>query len=259
MAHVVAFTNQKGGVGKTSSSMNFAFHCVKQGKRVLCIDCDGQGNLSSRLAMDDNGEILPLSATRTVDLFDENVGEITPLPCPRGIDLIATEPYDLNMYELEAVPIDKVSLPAKRCRELFKSYDYVVIDCPPSLGRLLIAALTMATHAVIPVRVSGFSVDGIGGLLKTINTVQGATNPNLKVVGIFVNDFQPTSKAQQESYAELKEMAGDYMLKSALKNRPPIDTAVNRGVPLSELPYAHVADKEVAKLMDEIIERVNRG
>lgn len=256
MAKIIGLTNQKGGVGKTSSAILLAFHLIELGYRVLCLDSDGQGNLTSRLARDMEGKMLPLTGTRVLDLFKPDLEAIEVMHCPRGMDLIPTKPYDLAMYELEAIPLRQATLPAMHCKELFRQYDYVIIDCPPSLGRLLIAALTMCSHVVVPVRVSGFSVDGIGGLLQTITTVRGTTNPGLNLVGVFVNDYNPDSREQNKSLAQLREMAGDNLMCNLIRNRPPIDTAVNKGIPLSELGYAHVAVKEVRALMNEIIEKV---
>ncbi|AJE23625.1 MULTISPECIES: ParA family protein [Azotobacter] len=256
MAKRICFANQKGGVGKTTSVLNMAFHLAERGDRVLVIDCDGQGNATSRLAREVDGTEVPLSGTKTADLYSQDLQSIEVMHCPRGIDLIHTPKNDTDLFEKEAAELSQSLIPAQNCRELFEQYDYVLIDCPPSLGRNLISSLVMGTHVICPVQVSGFSVDGIEGLLNTIISVQQAYNQNLEISGILINKIDRDSKRHQLSLQLLIAELGDLILENKIMHRAPIDTAVDLGVPISSLGYAHVAAKEMEAAMNEILERV---
>ena len=256
MAKIIALTNQKGGVGKTSTSLNLAFYLKKQGSRVLAVDGDSQGNFSSRLRLDPEGNATPFTGTSVAQLFEETTSEVMPMATPRGIDLLHTPPYDLNLVEVETLSIARAMLPRKRTATLFQQYDYVVVDCPPSLGRSLVAMLNLATHVVIPVKVSGFSIDAIKALVTTLRAVKQKHNHDMKVVGAFVNDIDRDSVEQARTLTRLRKDINDWLLSSVVHHRSPIDTAVNRGIPLSELTYAHVAAGEVEHLMKEIMARV---
>lgn len=256
MAKRICFANQKGGVGKTTSVLNMAFHLSGLGKRVLVIDCDGQGNATSRLARNLDGSDVQLTGTKTAELYNKDLQSIEVMHCPRGIDLIHTPKNDTDLFEKEAVELSQSLIPAQNCQKLFEQYDYVLIDCPPSLGRNLISSLVMGTHVICPVQVSGFSVDGIEGLLNTIISVQQEYNKNLEISGLLINKIDRESKRHQLSLKQLTDELGDLVLKNKIMHRAPIDTAVDLGIPINSLGYAHVASKEIEAAMNEILERV---
>ncbi|TDX22215.1 chromosome partitioning protein [Modicisalibacter xianhensis] len=257
MSKRICISNQKGGVGKSTTTVQLAFHLLALGMKVLVVDMDPQGNSTLTLARDKDGERLPLTGTRVTELFQEGLEHIEVMHCPRGVDLIHTPAYDLEMYELEAISLDASRLPVNNCRRLFAQYDYVLIDCPPTLGRLLIAGLNMGTHVVCPVEVASFSVEGIIGLVNTIEMVTSELNPSLEIVGVFINKFDANSKEQHRERERLSQALGENLLNHVMPDRTPIDTAISRGIPVSELGYAHVAARELKALYDEILEKVN--
>ncbi len=124
-----------------------------------------------------------LTGTKTAELFAYELDGIEVMHCPCGADLIHTPKNDPDLFEMEAVPLDQAMNPARHLAELFENYDYVLIDCPPSLGRKLVAALVMSTHVACPVKLSGFAVDGVEGLLNTIIGVREAYNQDLEIPG----------------------------------------------------------------------------
>lgn len=256
MTRIIAFANQKGGVGKSTLCIQTAFYLIEQNKKVLVIDFDPQGNTSSRLAPKD-GEGYPVfSGTPTLNLFNEHCSDIEPLTCPAGMDLIYSEVNDAELSELEAIDLDKVLRPKEHLAPILSKYDYVVIDCPPSLGRKLVAALAFATHVVCPVQLSGFAVDGVAGILRTILSIQRDVNRNLQVAGIAINKMD-ASVSHAEALEKLENMIPDMLLKNIIKHRPPLDRATSEGVPIWTLRYGHVAAKEVKMLLDEILEKVS--
>jgi chromosome partitioning protein len=134
-------------------------------------------------------------------------------------------------------------------------YDYVLIDCPPSLGRKLIAALILSTHVVCPVKLSGFAVDGVEGLLNTIMSVREAYNPELNILGIIINDMD-RSVNHDNALKALEESIPDFLFENKIMHRPPLDTATTDGIPIWEIRYGHVAAKEVEAVLEEILQKV---
>lgn len=259
MAKVIAFANQKGGVGKSTLCIQQTFFLAEQGKRVLVIDMDGQGNTSSRLAPrveDEDGTVeAVLSGTKAAELFQDSIGRIEVLPCPCGADLIHTPKNDPDLFEMEAMSLDLAMNPARHLQEFIQQYDYVLIDCPPSLGRKLVAALILATHVVCPVQLSGFAVDGVEGLLSTIIGVREAYNPNLEILGIVINNMD-RSVNHDRALKQLEQTVPDLMFENIIMHRPPLDMATSDGVPVWSLRHGHVAARETQAVLKEILEKV---
>lgn len=259
MAKVIAFANQKGGVGKSTLCIQQAFYLTEQGKKVLVIDMDGQGNTSSRLAPriehEDGSIEVQLRGTTTAQLFNDRLTDIEVLKCPCGADLIHTPSNDPELFEMEAIPLEQAMNPARNLQEFVQQYDYVLIDCPPSLGRKLVAALALATHVVCPVQLSGFAVDGVDGLLNTIIGVREACNPDLEIVGIVINKMD-RSVNHDRALHQLQQAVPDLILKNLIMHRPPLDLATSEGVPVWSLRYGHVAARETQAVLEEIMMKV---
>lgn len=257
MAKVISFANQKGGVGKSTICIQTAFYlAMKLKKKTLVIDMDGQGNTSSRLApreIQPDGSFEPiLSGTKTAELFQESLSSIEVLQCPAGMDLIHTPKNDPDLFEMEAASLETAWNPARNLKPLFLEYDYVLIDCPPSLGRKLVAGLVMSTHVVCPVKLSGFAVDGVEGLFNTIIGIREAYNSELDILGIIINDMD-RSVNHDRSLRQLEESVPDLLFTNKIMHRPPLDTAITEGIPVWELRYGHVAAKEVEAVLEELI------
>lgn len=260
MTKIIAYANQKGGVGKSATCLQSAFYLAEKKFKVLVLDFDGQGNTSSRTApnvQDEFGSVVATySGTTTAELFNKDLKNIEVMKCPSGVDLIHTPKNDAALFEMEAIPLSEAVNPKNNLTPLFANYDYVLIDCPPSLGRKLVAALMMATHVVCPVKLSGFAVDGVEGLLTTIIGVRNEFNPSLDITGVLINDMD-NSKPHKKALAALEAAIPDLVLKNKIKHRSPFDEATTNGVPIWTLRYGHVAAKEVMNALDEIFERVN--
>lgn len=259
-AKVISIANQKGGVGKTTLCLQTAFYLSEAGHRVLVIDMDGQGNTSSRLApveIDEDGdEVQCFSGTRASELFNEGLKDIKPMVGKYGIHLIYTPLNDPALFDKEAMPLEVALNPARNCKDLFTQYDYVIVDCPPSLGRKLVAALVLSTHVVCPVKLSGFAVDGVEGLLQTIIGIKTEHNDNLRLLGLVVNDMD-RSVSHDRALEKLERIAGHLLFEAKIMHRPPIDTASSLGVPAWSLNYGHVASGEVRRVIEELLEKVN--
>ncbi|MGO3700881.1 ParA family protein [Halomonas sp.] len=257
MGKIIVVGNQKGGVGKTAISVNLAFYLNRLGYKVLVVDGDAQGNSTETLTKTPEGIPLELYGHTYADLFGSVIDDVKVMKLPRGIDLLHTPSNDALLSEKMQLTLDEATMPQRNLRKLFAAYDYVVMDSPPSLGSVLFSLLVMADHVFIPVRVSSFASTGAAGLLQTAIGIQREHNPRLKISGIVINFFKPTSIENQRSYEFLKQELGDMLLTNIINDRTPIDTAIEYGVPIKELNYAHVAAREVDAVLAEMMERVS--
>lgn len=260
MTKIIAVANQKGGVGKTTIAAQLAFKIAKQKKKVLCLDFDAQGNMSSSFSpkKEIDGELVSdFYGTTTHELFNEKLDSVEVMRCPSGVDLIYTEENDLMLAEVEHNDLDIALIPQKNLEKIIPNYDYVIIDCPPSLGRKLVAALIIATHVVSPLKLSGFAVKGLKGLLNTFIQVQTLYNPSLVILGFIVNDFTK-SVSHKEELEKLIQTVPDMVFKNKIMNRPPLDTAMTQARPVWDVKYGHVAAKEVDAVLNELIKKANQ-
>lgn len=268
MTIVCSIANQKGGVGKTTFSLQAIHYLLEIMKiepaRILGIDFDGQGNFSSRLAgtyINEYGDEVNdfKGGTASYQLYTKDLDSITPIVCPSGIHLIHSEHNDSRLFNLgEAGSESIVYTPKENLDKIIDNYDYVIIDCPPSLGRNLTSALVMSTHVAMPVRLAAFSIEGAIGLVETVINVQSTKNPDLKNMGVIINGMD-RSVSHRNSYDILKSSLGDFMFKNMIRYRPPLDAATAEGVPIWSLPYGHVASAEVKAVMAELFDKVSKS
>mgnify|MGYP000141852363 CR=1 FL=1 len=273
MATVIAFANQKGGVGKTTLSVLCACWLAQFArKKVLYIDFDAQGSATNVLVGRDK-----MTSSRSEVLLETDPGEIkvqkvdlkAPLPIYRkridndaafesaSIDLIGSFSGDAKGYDTEALPLASIANPAKHLAKLKKNYDYVVIDCPPSLGRRLSAALCAADQVICPIKLSGQAIDGLGNLFRTILGIRQRINPKLNILGVVINEFS-TGATHAESLENLRQdkVMGRLLFKTKIRRNAPTDTAMTRGLPIWALPSAFKALDEFSELMREMLKRI---
>lgn len=250
MATVIAIANQKGGVGKTTIAVQLAYDlALRMHHKVLYVDMDAQGNGSAVLLAKD-----PITGTQATELFTPGNRDIQPQKTKRGIDLLPTESNSRLSYSLEALPEEFIGVPAENLKPLAERYDTVIIDCPPNLGVKLTAGLTAATHVLCPIRLCGFSLDGLSGLLDTIFTVQRTRNPMLNIIGTIVNAFD-RSVRHTATLEELKAMIPNLVLQNVVRNRAPFDKANMDSCPVWEIPGGKRATEELRLAFEEIYKR----
>ncbi len=260
MAKVISYANKKGGVGKSTLTIQTAFYlAIKKKKKVLVVDMDGQGNTSSRIAQqgynEEDASDAAYYGTKTAELFKDELNEIEVMKCPNGIDLIHTPKDDAELFEVESECLSKTLNPKKHLDTLLNRYDYIIIDTPPTYGRNMVAALTMATDVACPLDLSGFSVDGVEGLLSTIIGIRETQNPNLNILGLIINDMD-RSVNHEKSLKALRDAIPDLIFKNVIMHRSPLDAAITEGKPIWTLPYGHVAAREVEAVMRELLDKV---
>jgi chromosome partitioning protein len=222
VARVTACTNQKGGVGKTTTVINLAAYLALSGTRTLVIDLDPQGNASTGLGADRGaaGTIYEALIDR-VPISD--IARPTPIP---GLDLVQATP------RLAGAEVELVGVPAREHRLAASlagvdgEYDRVLVDCPPSLGLLTVNALTAADGVLIPIQAEFFAMEGLGNLVNTIRLIRGSLNPRLEIEGVVITMFDRRTRLSFQVADEVRRHL----------NGTVYDTVVPRSIRLSEAP-----------------------
>ena len=230
---VIAFMNQKGGVGKTTTTVNLGAALAEAGKRVCMIDLDPQGHLTINYGVDLTPESVSLydvlvedrSILEAMHVLESNIAVV-----PSSIDLAAAE------VELVSV-MGRETLLRKKLESAQHDFDYVLLDCPPSLGLLTINALSVATEVIIPMQAHFLALQGVGKLLETVALVNRRMNPKLKVSGIVLTMFDAQTKLSSEVVADLE----GFFEEAKGKNLPWSEgqifkTRIRRNIKLAESP-----------------------
>jgi chromosome partitioning protein len=228
MPRVLAITNQKGGVGKTTTSINLAASLVTAGRRVLLVDLDPQGNATMGSGIDKRG----LKAT----VYQVLLGE-TPISAVRvrsqsgGFDVIPAN-RELAGAEVEMVDLTERETRLKKALlEIADQYDFVLIDCPPALNLLTVNGLCAANAVMIPMQCEYYALEGLSDLVNTIKKVHAKLNPELKVIGLLRVMFDPRMTLSQQVSAQLEQHFGDKVFKTIIPRNVRLAEAPSYGVP----------------------------
>jgi len=223
MGKIIAIANQKGGVGKTTTTVNLAASLGVLEKKVLLIDADPQANATSGLGIE-----VDEVALGTYQLLEHtaNVEETIIKTSSPNVDLIPSH-IDLVAIEIELVDKDEREYMLKKAiGHLRESYDYILIDCAPSLGLLTLNALTAADSVIIPIQCEYFALEGLGKLLNTIKSIQRIHNPDLDIEGMLLTMYDSRLRLSNQVVEEVKKHFSDMVF----------DTIIQRNVRLGEAP-----------------------
>ena len=230
MGRIISLTNQKGGVGKTTTAINLAAALGEAGQKVLLIDFDPQGNATTglmpeRLSQDEN------------TIYELICGLCSPDECiirdvAEGLDLIPAD-VSLSGAEVELVELESAETKTRLrdvTQELKKEYDYILIDCPPAIGLLTINALTASDGAIIPVQCEFYALEGLKQVMNTIQLVQAKLNPELKIDGVLLTMFNARTKLSQQVVDSVREVVQNVFKENVF------ETIIPRNTRLAEAP-----------------------
>lgn len=252
MGKIIALANQKGGVGKTTTSMNLAASLATMEKKVLLIDADPQANASSGLGVDVNqvecslynALLEQLDAHEAIYTTDIDGLDII----PSHIDLVGAEVEMLNVRNRERVMKTLLATVADE-------YDYLLIDCSPSLGLITVNALTAADSVIIPVQCEYFALEGISKLLNTIKIVKNKLNPKLSIEGFLLTMYDSRLRLANQVYDEVKRHFQDLVFTTVIQRNVKLCEAPGHGLPAILYDADSVGAKAHLALAKELIEK----
>ena len=249
MGKVISVANQKGGVGKTTTTVNLATLLAKKGKKVMLIDTDPQGNATSGLGITKELELSVYDILVGETTFEETVQEtaIKNLKvCPSNISLAGAEVELVSMMSREQrlkVKLDEVK----------EQYDYILIDCPPSLGLVTLNAFTASDSVLIPVQCEYFALEGLGQLLNTVNLVKKHLNKNLEIEGALLTMYDARTNLSNQVVKEVKKYFEDKVYKTVIPRNVRLSEAPSYGMPISIYDPKSKGAKAYEKFTKELL------
>ncbi len=248
---IIAVLNQKGGVGKTTTTINLAAYLAKAGRRVIIADFDPQGNATSGLGIDKTA----LSTT----MYDVLVGDahLSDIMIETHIEGLAILPSNPN---LAAAEVDLVSVPGREMlgRKALEPIDadYVFIDCPPSLGLLSINALSAATHIIVPVQAEYYALEGLGQLMGVVQRVKQGLNTNLTLLGVLITMYDSRTALAEQVKAELEKHFDQKVFKTHIPRNVRLAEAPSFGRSIMEHDKWSKGARAYKQLTKEVMKRV---
>lgn len=253
MAKVISFSNQKGGVGKTTSCVNISAQIANKGKKVLMIDMDPQGNATSGLGLSKS------KIKKTI--YDVIIGrcDIKDAIIKSSFKNLSIVPANIDLAgaEIELYDLDEDHVTTKLgLQSIMDDYDYIFIDCPPSLGMLTVKALSSSDGVIIPMQCEFYSLEGMSQLLNTVKKIRQMYNPNLQIVGILLTMYNGRLTLTGQVVAELKKYYADKLFKVPISRTVRISEAPGYGAPIcyhdpygkGSLEYAAVAKELMLRI-----------
>ena len=257
MGKVIAIANQKGGVGKTTTAINLAASLSVLEKKVLIIDADPQANTTSGLNFapdNDQQRTLYEVMIGKIDITDALIQtEIANLHMiPSHINLVGAE---IEMLEVE----EREKLLKKALAPIRDQYDYIIIDCSPSLGLITVNTLTAADSVMIPVQPEFFALEGLGKLLQTIRLVQGGVNPDLTIEGFVVTMFDGRTRVHNQVVAQLREHFKDMVFNTIIQRSIRLSEAPSYGKPIILYDVMNNGTSNYLNLAKEVLDKNKDG
>ncbi|MFC1479995.1 ParA family protein [Candidatus Omnitrophota bacterium] len=246
----IAFCNQKGGVAKTTSAINIAAYLALKGQKTLLVDLDPQANATSGVGIN-KGEI-----ERSIyNVLHEHIG-LEQAILPTAIELLSMVPSDINLTgaEVELVNVMGREYRLKKAlQEMQADFDYVIFDCPPSLGLLTINGLTAADTTIIPIQCEYYALEGLSQLVKTINLIRENLNGRLEIEGVLMTLADYRTNLTKEVIQEVKQYFGDKVYKTIIPRTVKLTEAPGFGKPIALYDQNSTGAKKYEEVTHEIL------
>ncbi len=249
MGKIVSIANQKGGVGKTTTAINLSTVLAKKGKKVLMIDADPQGNGTSGVGVDKDQQFSVYDVL-IEDIEIENTLQKTQVRnldlCPSNINLAGAEVQLVSMENREYKLKEKVD-------KIKDKYDFIIIDCPPSLGLITLNAFTASDSVLIPVQCEYYALEGLGQLLNTIELVKKHMNKSLQVEGALLTMYDARTNLSNQVVKEVKKYFGDKVYKNVIPRNVKLSEAPSYGLPITLYDARSKGAKSYDKFVKEFL------
>lgn len=252
MSRIIAISNQKGGVGKTTTSINLSACLAEKGKKVLLVDIDPQGNATSGVGVNKN------ECENTV--YELIIGSCKLEDCiiHDALENLSVIPSNVNLAgaEIELIGVnDKEFILKKNIDKIRDNYDYIIIDCPPSLNTLTVNALTTADTVLVPIQCEYYALEGLSQLLYTINLVKERLNPSLEMEGVVFTMFNARTNLSLEVVENVKDNLKQSVYKTIIPRNVRLAEAPSHGLPINLYDSKSAGAESYRLLADEVIER----
>lgn len=252
MGRIIAVANQKGGVGKTTTSINLSACLAALGKKVLSIDMDPQGNMTSGLGIDKNGV--------EYTIYDMILGEvgIDKAICKDAIENLDVLPanVDLSAAEIELIGVeDKEFIVHNEVEKVREQYDFIIIDCPPSLNTLTINAMTTADTVLVPIQCEYYALEGLSQLIHTIDLVKARLNPDLEIEGVVFTMYDARTNLSLQVVENVKDNLNQTIYKTIIPRNIRLAEAPSHGLPINLYDPKSAGAESYMMLAEEVIHK----
>ena len=254
MGRTIAIANQKGGVGKTTTAINLSACLAEKGKKVLAVDMDPQGNMTSGLGVDKD------SVENTINnliIGESKMEEVLIKDVLENLDIIPTN-IDLSGAEIELLDVEeKEYIVRNEIDKIKDNYDFIIIDCPPSLSMLTINAMTTADSVLVPIQCEYYALEGLSQLIHTVELVRDRLNPKLTIEGVVFTMYDARTNLSLQVVENVKDNLEQTIYKTIIPRNIRLAEAPSYGIPINKYDPKSAGAESYLRLADEVIDKEN--